>query len=278
MSAATWKNVNRTEQQVTIDASGCCVPLARNNLSPIDEFYDSIGEILRLGDPGALANSVALGRLLTLGIVTVTEAYFRAIIATVVDLCPLARECASDQQIAYGALDFYGVTELSLGLLEGISFAAVSELTKATRRILGIDLSANRSLAAALESYDKVCSMRHAVVHEHGRLNRGNAATLDVRPRSGSSLCIAMDFPSLQVAASACTNVVRAYNTFLRETVVLRWVKSRLLNGNWQADKKLFESGFRAFRSTIDSTAPRTAYLAYLSVRPGIVARLASPT
>jgi len=278
LGPAEWRHVNRPEQQVTIDAASCCVPLRQNNLNPIDVFYESIGDVLRLGSPAALAGSEALGRLLILGIVTVTESYFRSIITAVVKLCPLAHDYASDQQIAYGALEYYGVTEIGLSLLEGISFAGDSEIAKTTKRILGLDASSNRSLVAALEAYNRVCIMRHAVVHDHGRLNRGNAKTLQIRPGHGRTLCIAMDFSGLQTAASACTNAVRAYNTFLWENIVQRWINSRLFNGNWRTDKKLFEPMFKAFVSTIDATGPANAYTAYLSIRPDIAARLASPT
>ena len=278
VGATDWRSVNRPEQQVTIDAGSCCVPLSPKNINAIDAFYESIGEVLRLGSPAELAGSDALGRLLTLGIVTVTETYFRSVITAVVKLCPLAHECASDQQIAYGALDFYGTAEISLSLLEGISFAGDSEIAKATKKILGFDTTVNRSLTAALEAYNKVCTMRHAVVHDHGRLNRGNARTLKVHPGSGRSLCVVVDFPGLQTAASACTSAVRAYNAFLWESVVLRWIKFRLLTGNWRTDKKLFEPMFKTFSSTVDATGPANMYIAYLSIRPDIVARLASPT
>lgn len=273
-----WQNVNRPEQQVTIDAWACCTQVGPTNLNPIDTFYESIGEVLRLGSPSALGASDALGRLLTLGIVTVTETYFRSIITAVVRLCPLSREFASDHQIAYGALAFYGEKEISLSLLEGVSFSGDSEIAKATKKILGFDTSNNRSLTAALETYNRVCTMRHASVHDHGRLNRGNAKTLDVHPAPGHSLCIKMDFSGLQTAASACTSVVRAYNAFLWGSIVPRWINNRLLGGIWQSDKKLFEPMFKVFASTIDATAPTRAYEAYQYIKPAIAARLASPT
>jgi hypothetical protein len=263
---------------VTIDATGCCLPAQVDSRNPIDTFYGSIGDVLRLGDPTALAGSDALGRLLTLGIVTVTEAYFRSIVAVVVELCPLAREVASDQQIAYGALAFYSSSEIGLSLLEGISFTGGAEIKRATKNILGIELSTNRSLMAALDVYSQVCSMRHASVHEHGRLNRGNARVLNVRPRSGNSLFLVVNLPTLHTAASACTSVVRAYNGFVWERLVQRWLDYRILRGTWEIDKPLFDPVFRAFRSVADGTGPSNSYHAYLSIRPAIARRLATST
>lgn len=274
----SWRSVNRPEQQTILDTADCCAQLKPRDLNPIDAFYESIGDVLRLGSPEALAGSEALGRLLLLGIVTVTETYFRSVVTAVVELCPLSHECASDQQIAYGALEFYGSTGIALSLLEGVSFAGDTEIAKTTRRILGFDTSRSQSLMAALSGFNQICTMRHAVVHDHGRLNRGNAKTLKVRPAPGRTLCISVDFPNLQAAALACTSAVRAYNMFLWENIIQRWISSRVLRGTWKGDKKLFDPMFKAFSSTVDATAAANSYIAYLSIRPHIVARLANPT
>jgi hypothetical protein len=71
---------------------------------------------------------------------------------------------------------------------------------------------------------------------------------------------------------------VRAYNGFLWESIVPRWINNRLLAGTWKSDKKLFEPMFKQFASTLDATAPKRAYDAYQLTMPAIAARLASPT
>lgn len=275
-SLASWQAVNRSEQQVTINASNCCLPGHVNSSSAIDAFYGSVAEVMKLGDPQALAQNETLGRLLILGIVTVTETYFRSVIAAMVRLCPLAGTCASDQQIAFGALEFYGASELGLSLLEGISFTSTSEVKKATKSLLGLELTADESLMAALESFNQVCSMRHAVVHDHGRINRGNAKVLGLRPQVGRSLRLVVDLPNFHTAASACTNVVRAYNGFLWRRTIQRWIDAQLLRGEWQLDKDNFGRLFRLLHSSPDNTGPSNAYRAYLSVRPSIAKRLAN--
>lgn len=273
-----WHTVNRPEQQTLIDATSCCLPVSAEERNPIDAFYGSIGEVLRLGEPSALNENETLGRLLILGIVTVTEAYFRSIIAATVKLCPLAYESASDQQIAYGALGYYGSSEVGLGLLEGVSFTSTTEVRKATNSILGIDINTDKSLLAALDAYNQVCSMRHAVVHDHGRINRGNARVLDVRPRTGRFLRLVVNLPNLHTAASACTSAVRAYNGFIWKSSMQRWINGRVLRGSWDIDKEIFEPMFKLFRSATDDVGPSNAYHAYLSIRPALARRLASQT
>lgn len=271
-----WHSVNRPEQAVIIDAASCCHPVTKDSLNPIDAFYGSIGEVLQLGGPQALAANETLGRLLILGIVTTTETYFRSVIAGIIKICPLAYDSASDQPIAFGALDFYGTAEIGHSLLEGISFTSTSEVRKATKSILGLDITNDKSLVAALESYSQVCSMRHAVVHDHGRINRGNAKVLNVRPRAGQSLRLIVDLPSLHTAASSCTSAVRAYNSFVWKSSVQRWIDYRVLRGTWQVDRDYFKPMFDLFRSSIDDIGSSNAYRAYLSIRPGILRRLAS--
>ena len=269
-----WQSVNRPEESVVLDAQGCCRSAAASG-NPIDSFYDSVAHVLTLGTPDALGASATLGRLLTLGLVTATEAYFRSVLLATMTICPVAKDLIADQNLAYGALDYYGPDNLGLGLLEGVSFASESEVRKKSKQLLGLELAANKSLMAALQIYDQVCHMRHATVHAHGVLNRGNARALGVKPAT-ETICLVFDLAHLHNAAKACSSVVRAYNEHIWRLTVNRWVDQALLTGQWQVDKHLFTPLFNTYRSELDKTAAKNASAAYASLRPTVIRRLGS--
>ncbi|MFX0594014.1 hypothetical protein [Melissospora conviva] len=274
MSSSTWDDINGAPEPVLLDAAKCCVPASATG-SPIDDFYETTAHILTLGDPDSLRSSPTLGRLLILGLVTGTEAYFRAILLGVMTTCPLIRESIADQQIPFGSVEFYGVKNMALGLLEGVSFASGAEIKKRTRSLTGITWADNTSLGVAVETFDRVCHMRHAAVHAQGVLNRGNARALGLATTAGP-LHVVIDMANLHLAAKACNSMVRAYNLFLYKSILQRWMASSLLTGTWQKDKKHFGGLFDLFCSRTDGIAPSTPYAAYRAFRPSIVRRLAS--
>ena len=56
-------------------------PADHNPTSPIDEFYNTLGLLLRAGEPQTLTASPILGPLITIGIISATENYLRGLFA-----------------------------------------------------------------------------------------------------------------------------------------------------------------------------------------------------
>jgi hypothetical protein len=271
---AKWQTVNAAPDAMSLDMSRCCAPATRSG-SAIDQFYDTVSHVLTLGDPQQLTASATLGRLLLLGVMTATESYFRDILFGVVVTCPIARESISDQTVPFGASEYYGPERIALGLFEGVSFASKSEVEKKSQQIAGVKWTPQSSLGAALANYEQVCHVRHAATHAHGVLNRGNARALGVLERRGQSLQVVIDLAHLHSAARACTSLVRAYNNEVYNGILKRWLDRNLLKGSWIDDKSLFGSLFELFRSKQDAVSSSTAYNAYVSFRPRILARIA---
>ncbi|GHD38455.1 hypothetical protein [Streptomyces galbus] len=264
--SAAWERVNLPPETTNAEFSACCVKSETGD-SPIDAFYGNLSDVLRLGLPDALAKNDTLGRLLALGIVTGTESYFRSIFLGLINTCPLVREKVADQLIALGAVDYYGPSKLGMGLFEGVSFASESEIKKRSGSLLGFSWQPHSSLAIALNNFDVVCHIRHASVHSHGVLSRGNAKALGLRSREETTQ-IVLDFAHLQKIALICTSAVREFNLMLYKATVEKWVQNRILVGAWSADKVLMRSAFDLFRSRVDGTSPRDAYRSYLALQP----------
>jgi hypothetical protein len=105
--------------------------------SPVDMYRRSIGQILQYGTQARLAESDFVGRLLIFGIVSAAEAYFRAILSSCIELCPVAQSIASKKMISLGGLLWHGQPGFSRSAFEHTSFTSKEELTKVCREYLG---------------------------------------------------------------------------------------------------------------------------------------------
>jgi hypothetical protein len=198
------------------------------------------------------------------------ESYFRSIIAGVLRVCPLARQEAAGQVLPFGAIDYYGLGEVELGLFDGASLAGASEIRKKTQSLLGVNFHQSSSAYVALDEFDKVCHLRHAAVHARGILSHGNAAALGLGVTTGRRT-LDVSFANLQLAGAVCHSAVRAYNRTVYEKLVHRWIDASVLKGPWTVDKPMFQPLFELFRSQKDRVAPSSAYRAYqllVKVRP----------
>lgn len=174
---------------------------------------------------------------------------------------------ASSLQLSLGALDYYTHADLGLALLEHVSLATAGEVQRQSKRLVGLEIEKDRSTGAALLEYEKLCQFRHAAAHARGDLGHQNVQALGVTSSSGR-LSLRVEFATFQSAASVCQNVVRAYNRLLYRTTVERWIRNKLLGGNWRDDGPRFSRLFRLFYSKHDLQGPKTAYQAYRSLLP----------
>jgi len=268
-----WSNINAAEQTIQVTPSSLCCRATVASNSPIDDFYEYIASVLPLGSPDALKENSALGRVLLLGLVSGTELYFRSIISGLIRVCPLARKHASSHQLTLGAVDYYGMDDLGLGLLESVSMATSGELRSKTEKLTRLKWNQGTSLDSAVVEFEKLCQFRHAAIHSRGELGDRNVRELQVET-IGSRLALSIDFSSLQTAAAICQNVVRAYNRFMYKATVQRWIDNKTFGTSWKANKNLFTPLFQLFYSQRDGLKPENAYLAYRSIAPTIRASL----
>lgn len=265
MSEARWALVCESETATALDASDFCKAAADVGQSPIDDYYTYVEQLLRLGDPATLATNDTLGRLLLLGLVSGVEVYFRAILAETIRVCPVSRAQAADQQIPFGAIDYYGIDAVEWGLFDASSLAGRDAIRSRTGKLLGITISQGDSLDGALREFDKVCHLRHAAVHARGGLGRGNASALGLEVEEGR-MALTLGFPTLHQAGLACHSTVRAYNRFIYRKTVERWLGRARFSGSWPEDRAVFKPLHDLFYSRVDRKGPPNAFQAYRSL------------
>jgi hypothetical protein len=265
VSEPAWRCVCEPELATQLAGGDFSSELESAPTSPIDDYYGYVEHLLTLGSKQALDDSPTLGRLLLLGLVSGVESYFRSAIAGVLRTCPLSRRAAADQMIPFGAIDYYGLQHVELGLFDASSLAGASEIRKRTNSLLGIAVNPGTSLSAALDEFDKLCHLRHAAVHARGALGRGNASALALSGTAGRH-ALSVSFSGLQHAGIVCHSTVRAYNRAIYRRIVERWIGDGVLSGVWSRDKASFKALFDLFASKKDATGSPNAYQAHRSL------------
>lgn len=270
----SWACICEQEQSVALDAASACHRLTAPPASPIDNFYSYMSNLIPLGTEANLRASETLGKTLLLGLVSGTEHYFRAVLAGLVHVCPIAHKNASSQQLSFGALEYYSREDLGLALLENISLATASEVKSQTKRLVGIDTKQDPSLEAAFSEYEKVCQLRHAAVHARGDLGHQNLHELGL-PKTTGRLAVRIELATFHAAAAVSQNVVRAYNRLLYRKTLERWIGQKIFRGDWDHDRIVFPPVFSLFYSGVDRKGRRNAYQSYRSLLPTLRKALA---
>jgi hypothetical protein len=232
----TWPSVNKSEETIALDLGALFHPLQVTTSSPIDEYYDHARELLlSVGRPEIEHNDMIM-RLLVLELVSTAELYFRRVLSGVITICPLIAAAAAKRPLLLGAISYYKKPALGYALLDGVSLSGEGDVKRQTFNITGIDIKQNSSAHEALRDFERVCQLRHVIVHAKGEVGAKNVADLGVSVAVQSSLKIsALSFQPLVVVTH---NAVRAYNAFMFESILRSWLSSKYLSGVWKPTRR----------------------------------------
>jgi hypothetical protein len=266
-----WTSVNRPEESVSIVFKSVCAVFTPSADSAIDEYYSHTQSLIARSLLDAVKDDEVLTRLLVLELTSSTEAYFRKVLVSLVSFCPLCRRSASLKVLSFGSVDYYDPSALGYALLEGMSLSSAKEVQSQTLNLTGVQITPQSSVGVALAGFGKVCQLRHAIVHSRGLLGSQNVAELGVD--IGRPCTVTVDVLSFQALVALCHSAVRAYNRFLYEKVIERWIAERLIKGTWEADKPYFVPLYSLFYSGSDGLLKKSAYGAYRGLKPYVLLR-----
>ena len=215
--------------------------------SPIDMYQRSVGKILHYGTEARLDQSDFLGRLLIMGVVSAAEAYFRAILSSCIELCPVAQAIASKRTINLGGLLWHGQSGFSRSAFEHASFSSNDELAKACKDFLGIRLD-DPEFKDLLDQYEIVCQLRHGIVHGDGLLPGRNAVQLNIQ-RYKRPVRIVARYEQLQSIAAVVNTLVMTLNRHLFSEICKRWAIDWRRRADWDpnSEKATFSSIWEIF-------------------------------
>lgn len=223
--------------------------------APIDEFYVEVKRIIKYGSNiQTLEENDFLGPLLYVGIISRTENYVRDILTECIKICPMCKSDIANRNVSLGSMMWQKNGEFEKGIFENISFSDASAIKKELRNCLRIDIKDTDLLGKVLDEFDKLCQMRHAIVHSSCFLAGKNAIQLNISSYN-EKLSIKVGYAQLQECASVCTAFVMAFNLKLFEEMGHRWAaKWRNLADFWEPEKEneYFSKIWDIFASVVD--------------------------
>ncbi len=230
--------------------------------APIDVFYAEVKRIMMYSsDIQMLKENDFLGPLLYVGIISKTENYIREVLVECIKICPICKSVTANRNVSLGSMMWQKNGEFERGIFENISFSDSSAIKKELKNCLNIDINKNELLSKVLDEFDKLCQMRHAIVHSSRVLAGKNAIQLNIPPNN-EKLSVRVGYAQLQECASVCTACVMAFNLKLFEVMGQRWaVNWRRLADFWDAEKEeeFFSGIWDIFSSVVDRSEPDLA-------------------
>ncbi len=245
------------------DANTLVSPATLNSrTSSIDLFYSATHQTLTKITPAFLQTyGDEMSGLLFVGLISSTEDYFRNVLGFILSTCPNARAHAADEKVQLGSLLWSGDQLQNRSAFEFLAFSSAANIRKAVENFACHQVRQGGAFDGMLKEYDKLCELRHAVVHSGHLVAGKNALKLALR-HSGKPLKVSLNYAALQATGTVCTALVQAANTELFEALVGRWAKDWRRLGSWDTaqETRLFNklrTGFLSKRDYDNHAIPR---------------------
>jgi hypothetical protein len=217
------------------------------NISAIDAFYAATHPTLTKIDPGFIAlygNDIA--GLLFVGLISATENYFRDALGFILTVCPVAQAHSADEKVQLGSLLWAENHLQNRSAFEFMAFSNAENIQKAIKNFACIQIKSGGTFDVMLKEYDKLCELRHAVVHSGHIVAGKNAIKLGLA-KTKKPLRVSLNYASLQASGSVCTGLVQAANNELFEAIISRWATAWRKQSAW--DPKKENALFRKIRN-----------------------------
>jgi len=252
---ADWKtSVSAIVPTVTINDIADYVKDEHLPGSPIDSFYRGRDALLNGINPTYAEQHESIPPLILVGIISLTENFFREIMAEIISVCPKAKEKSAGKTLNLATI-WFGYGKLEKGAFENISFADIENIKKNLKQLLGFSIDSSSQVSAPLGEFAKLCELRHAIVHSGSLLAGKNAIKLSL-PSSRYPAKIKFGYPEIQEAAEVCTALVCTINIELFKHISQRWLKEWPHTAAYANEDfhKLFKKVWAIFYSDLDST------------------------
>lgn len=252
MSEQEFAVLNKSEEVIVLDMATLCGDPPEVNGSAIDMYYETAESLIKRTLDAQVADDTILLRLFLLELISAAEYYFRSILAALPSVCRASGSLIEKSMMMLGAVSYYGPTQLAFGVFEHASLSGKGEVVKYTRDLAGFNIHKESSVGVALAEFERVCQLRHAIVHAQGRLWYKNICELGL-PQS-KPRCVCLTALGFQGCVARTHNAVRAYNAFVGNRVIGTWASSKLLTGKWSDDRALVEAFHGLFYSKKDGS------------------------
>lgn len=244
--------------------------------SPIDSCFEKIDNLNLIlvrflalnGLPQPVINTQH--NLILLGYISAVESYIREIIRRLIILDKASCVSSEEQQLNYGAAINYSIEMLPEALLERSSYASKNNIIESFKTFLGLKGHTPSELSATLEEFEKICHLRHCVVHRFGKLGSSNAIKFGLERHSKClEKPIELDTNKLFDIHQICENSVLVINDYLFKKILQRTIEPEYSIWEWdlRKDKKKFIQYYSLFASLIKPDSISNLTKAYNDLR-----------
>lgn len=267
----TWKNsaCMSIGRALCPDVNNLVSTAPASRSSAIDNFYAATIPTLTRIDPTFLSTyGDDISGLLFVGLISSTENYFRDILGFILTVCPCAQAHAADEKVQLGSLLWAENSLQNRSAFEFMAFSSAENIRKAIANFASYQVRKTGNFDVALKEYDKLCELRHAVVHSGHIVAGKNAIKLGLA-RTSKTMKVRICYADLQSAGSVCTALVQAANTELFEALISRWAQDWRVLPSWQPVQerqtlKRIREGFLSRRDQTNKTISTSHTLASL--------------
>ena len=220
------------------DVNTLVSPHVATHSSALDAFYEATSSALTRIGPDYFTNyGKEVSGLLLVGLISATENYFRDVISFILEVCPSSRAKSVEEKVQLGSLLWSKDILKNRSALEFTAFSSSDNIRKTLDKFTGIKVKDTSDFNKMLDEYDKLCELRHAVVHSGHLVAGKNAIRLGLKEVS-TPLRINFGYAEIQVAGSICTALVQAANNDLFEALATRWATSWRAFPSWDPAKE----------------------------------------
>lgn len=260
-----FASINGDPKSVSLSTEKLFKEREKSALSPIDIYVKrnkalikKLGEIGRaeLLDSNSEEDS-HIYNLFLLGFISNVESYFRSILREIIVLDPVSYTSSLGHQLTYAAALHHDKTYLPEALLENRTFISAQNITDAIKDFTNISVGKQDAktleVKECLDMFEKLCQLRHCIVHRAGLLGSKNAVKLGIKEhKSYFEKPITLDIDFLLEASVICLNSVRVTNSFLFNKILHRFIDQHdQVKWNFHKDKKWYSEYYKLFASDL---------------------------
>lgn len=252
-------NVNADANTISLFRTATCFnnSYVENNQSPIDNCIEKLDQLNLIHTqystiPASATNIPMVYNLILLGYISAIESFIREIIRKIIILDKHSKIACELEEINYGAALNYPTHLLPEVILEKASFASKKNIIESFKKFLGLEGHQPDELLSTLDEFEKICHLRHCIVHRFGKLGSQNAIKFGLDSHSNLvEKPLNLDISMVYNLSIICNNTVLVVNKYLFNRILQRTASKENNIWSWdlRTDKRKFEMYYSLFFS-----------------------------
>jgi len=181
---------------------------------------DDFGDLQnKLNDTNNLDNTLL--NLILLGHISAVESYLREIVTKIINIDKYSFEKCADLNLSFLAANSHPKNTLAESLLEYKTFIEKKDIINLFDTFIGIKFDVNT--LEILEEFEKICNLRHVIIHRFSKIGIKNLKKLDLHGnKKFLEKKLVLNYKFIQDSTKVCEYLVNNINQTIAEKVIIR--------------------------------------------------------